>query len=212
MKYAVVFNDNQESKYVGSLSDYKCGEFSADPILMSEEEATELFNELDRYVRDEEYIGKNDEDNEQAHWAYDNGEWGFSVEEFNIIETLQELAEYINSDDYNQLEVNRIVEDSGWHDLSGDNDYDVCSFAGQKVTLDQNTGKAKVVDDFSDRIRIGQRIAEQRKAKGMTQSDLAKASGVTLANISRMERGMYSPGLDVLTKIADALGAKIDIV
>jgi transcriptional regulator with XRE-family HTH domain len=46
----------------------------------------------------------------------------------------------------------------------------------------------------------------------MTQGDLAKASGVTLANVSRMERGMYSPGLDVLSKIADALGAKIDIV
>lgn len=66
---------------------------------------------------------------------------------------------------------------------------------------------------FEDhRARIGQRIAELRKAKGMTQGDLAKASGVTLANISRMERGMYSPGLDVLTKIADALGTMIEIV
>ena len=62
------------------------------------------------------------------------------------------------------------------------------------------------------RIRIGRRIAQQSAEKNMTQGDLAKASGVTLANVSRMERGMYSPGLDVLSKIADALGAKIDIV
>lgn len=62
------------------------------------------------------------------------------------------------------------------------------------------------------RIRIGRRIAQLRAEKNMTQADLAKASGVTLANISRIERGQYSPGLDVLTKIADALGAQIDIV
>ena len=62
------------------------------------------------------------------------------------------------------------------------------------------------------RIRIGRRIAQLRAEKNMTQGDLAKASGVTLANVNRMERGMYSPGLDVLSKIADALGAKIDIV
>jgi transcriptional regulator with XRE-family HTH domain len=62
------------------------------------------------------------------------------------------------------------------------------------------------------RIRIGRRIAKLRAEKNMTQADLAKASGVTLANISRIERGQYSPGLDVLTKIADALGAQIDIV
>ena len=62
------------------------------------------------------------------------------------------------------------------------------------------------------RIRIGRRIAQLRAEKNMTQGDLANASGVTLANVSRMERGMYSPGLDVLSKIADALGAKIDIV
>ena len=64
----------------------------------------------------------------------------------------------------------------------------------------------------TNRIHIGRRIAQLRAKKNMTQGDLAKASGVTLANVSRMERGMYSPGLDVLSKIADALGAKLDIV
>lgn len=66
--------------------------------------------------------------------------------------------------------------------------------------------------DGNPRVVIGRRIAQLRAEKNMTQSDLAKASGVTLANVSRMERGMYSPGLDVLSKIADALGAKLDIV
>lgn len=87
MKYAVVYNGgNDESKYVGSLLDYKCGEFSAYPILMSEDEANELMKDLDNYVRNEEYIGKTDEDNEQAHCAYEKGEWGFSIEDFNFDE------------------------------------------------------------------------------------------------------------------------------
>lgn len=95
MKYAVVYNGgNDVSKYVGSLSDYKCGEFSADPILMSEDEANKLLNDLDDYVRNEEYIGKTDEDNEQAHWAYDKHEWGFRLEEMHNVDYLYALANF----------------------------------------------------------------------------------------------------------------------
>ena len=61
------------------------------------------------------------------------------------IDTLQGLADYINSEDYNQLEVNRIIEANGWTDLCGENNYDVCTDGESKVTLDQNTGKAEVV-------------------------------------------------------------------
>jgi len=227
MKYAVVYTNGNESKYVGSLSDYKCGEFSADPILMSEEDANELLYELDKYVRKEEFADCTDRD--AALHSYYNSEWGFNVEELDIdnleymgalvctngdpmliedeeqaalvahaadkygldeikhgsedfevamkrldmtyanrpkhiyrageytickgedwdlvIETLQGLADYINSEDYNQLEVNRIIEANGWTDLCGENDYDVCEYNGQKVTLDENTGKAIVVCD-----------------------------------------------------------------
>lgn len=61
------------------------------------------------------------------------------------IKTLYELADYINSEDYNQLEVNRIIETNNWTDLCGENDYDICTDGESKVTLDQNTGKALVV-------------------------------------------------------------------
>lgn len=85
--FAVVYNGgNDQEKYVGSVSDYISGEMSIDPILMSEEEANELLKELDSYVRNEEYIGKTDEDNEQAHWAYEKGEWGFGIEDFDFDE------------------------------------------------------------------------------------------------------------------------------
>lgn len=65
----------------------------------------------------------------------------------NAIKTLNQLADYINSDEYNQLEANRIIEANGWTDLCGENDYDVCAFNGEKVTLDEDTGKAYVAYD-----------------------------------------------------------------
>lgn len=62
------------------------------------------------------------------------------------------------------------------------------------------------------RIDIGKRIAELRKQQGMKQSDLADHAGVTAANISRIETGRYSPGLDVLARIANTLGCELAII
>lgn len=83
MKYAVVYYPNgNESKYVGSISDYQDGGV-ADPVLMSKSEADELMADLTEYVKNE-YIGKNDADNEQAHYAFEQGQWGFDIEEFDL--------------------------------------------------------------------------------------------------------------------------------
>ena len=62
----------------------------------------------------------------------------------------------------------------------------------------------------SERLRIGQRIAELRKEQGMTQTQLAERCGLQQAHIARIETGRYSVGLDTLTQIATALGMVID--
>ena len=62
-----------------------------------------------------------------------------------------------------------------------------------------------------NRKRIGQRIADLRKAKGMTQQDLADLTGNQRNHISRIESGKYSVGFDTLQTIAEALGGTIDI-
>lgn len=64
---------------------------------------------------------------------------------------------------------------------------------------------------MEERERIGKRIAELRKAKGLTQMQLAEKTGFSQSNIGRIETGRYSVGLDVLAKIAEALGAKVEI-
>lgn len=63
-----------------------------------------------------------------------------------------------------------------------------------------------------ERQRIGQRIKEIREKNQIEAKVLAKLSGVDAANICRIEQGKHSVGLDVLSKIANALGYRVDLV
>jgi len=63
-----------------------------------------------------------------------------------------------------------------------------------------------------DRARIGARIRALREERGIEARDLAKLAGIDAANLSRIENGKYSVGFDILTKIATALGKKVDFV
>ena len=63
-----------------------------------------------------------------------------------------------------------------------------------------------------DRARIGKRIREIREEQKMDAKQLALRTGIDAANISRIEQGKYSVGLDVLSKLANALGYKVDLV
>lgn len=63
-----------------------------------------------------------------------------------------------------------------------------------------------------DRVRIGERIRQIREDRGMEARDLAKLSNIDASNLSRIENGKYSVGLDILSKIAAVLGKKIDFV
>lgn len=64
----------------------------------------------------------------------------------------------------------------------------------------------------SERARIGGRIRQLREAKNMEARDLALLAGIDAANLSRIEQGKYSVGLDILSRIAFVLGAYIDLV
>ena len=63
-----------------------------------------------------------------------------------------------------------------------------------------------------DRARIGMRIREIREERKIEARDLARLAGIDAANLSRIENGKYSVGLDILSKIAAALGKKVDFV
>ncbi len=61
------------------------------------------------------------------------------------------------------------------------------------------------------REKIGSRLRELREDAGLTVRDLALKAGVTPANVTNIEYGRYSVGLDVLVRIASVLGASVEI-
>ena len=67
-------------------------------------------------------------------------------------------------------------------------------------------------DRQGERIRIGGRIRQIREERNVEARELAKLAGIDAANLSRIEKGKYSVGIDILSKIAAALGKKIDFV
>ncbi|MBL7836233.1 MAG: helix-turn-helix transcriptional regulator [Bacteroidetes bacterium] len=81
-----------------------------------------------------------------------------------------------------------------------------------KMLTDVGFGFSYVNSDRSaDRERIGARIRQIREQKGMEAKHLAMLSGIDAANLSRIEQGRYSVGLDVISKIAEALCVKVDL-
>lgn len=69
----------------------------------------------------------------------------------------------------------------------------------------------KTMENIEERFRIGKRIAELRKERGLSQVQLAERCGMHQGHIARVELGKYSVGIDTLVNIAEALGCKIDI-
>ncbi len=67
-------------------------------------------------------------------------------------------------------------------------------------------------DRNDERTRIGKKIRSIREKKGMEAKMLARLTDIDPANLSRIESGKFSAGLDTLSKIAMALDSKIDII
>lgn len=63
-----------------------------------------------------------------------------------------------------------------------------------------------------ERERIGAKIRQLRENRGMEAKQLAILTNIDAANLCRIEQGRYSVGFDILTKISQALGVKVDLV
>lgn len=57
---------------------------------------------------------------------------------------------------------------------------------------------------------LGYRISDFRRLCGLTQKQLAEKTGLTVSYISKLERGVRLPALNVLRNIALALGVPTD--
>jgi transcriptional regulator with XRE-family HTH domain len=57
--------------------------------------------------------------------------------------------------------------------------------------------------------RFGEKLRELRLARCMSQGELAKQAEVTTNYISRLEGGGAAPGIDLVARLAEALGVQI---
>jgi transcriptional regulator with XRE-family HTH domain len=56
---------------------------------------------------------------------------------------------------------------------------------------------------------LGRRIRGERKARHLTQQELADTAGMDTAHLSRIESGKAVPSINMTKKLADALGLPI---
>ncbi len=55
---------------------------------------------------------------------------------------------------------------------------------------------------------FGERLKERRQELSLTQAQLCEQTGITAAYISFIERGRANPTLDMIVKLAEAVGAE----
>ncbi len=57
--------------------------------------------------------------------------------------------------------------------------------------------------------RFASRLRELRRTRGMTQKELAERAELTVTYLSRLESAGAAPGIDLVARLATALGATI---
>lgn len=60
--------------------------------------------------------------------------------------------------------------------------------------------------------RIGLRLAALRKGLGLSQRALADKAGVGQTQVVNTEKGHYSPNVETLSKMLDAMGYQLAII
>lgn len=59
--------------------------------------------------------------------------------------------------------------------------------------------------------QIADRVAEQRRARGLSQAELAQLCGTTQSAIARLEAGGRPPRIDTLLRLANALDCELHV-
>jgi predicted transcriptional regulator len=81
----------------------------------------------------------------------------------------------------------------------------------KKRIFEKNPKLKEEYDNLEPEYKIIEQIIKLRKDLNLTQTELGKLLKVKQPVIARLESGEYNPSLSYLKKVADVLGAKLDI-
>jgi len=71
----------------------------------------------------------------------------------------------------------------------------------------QQTKERKMPKTKKEKI-VAERLCELRLENDLTQEQLAQASGIDRKTVNRIENGHFSPNLDTLFRLCEAIGVK----
>lgn len=74
-----------------------------------------------------------------------------------------------------------------------------------------DTEEEPYLEEYDIEVELRELIISTRKGLGITQKQLAQKSGISQANISKIENGNYHPSVAILKRIADGLGKRLVI-
>ena len=80
----------------------------------------------------------------------------------------------------------------------------------KKIAL-QDPEVKKEYDALGPEYDIIQAMIDARKTQNLTQKELSERTGITQADISRIEKGTRNPSLGMLKRLADGLGMQLKI-
>ena len=80
------------------------------------------------------------------------------------------------------------------------------------ITISDTDNMEKEQIIYDKRKAMGESIRAMRTAQGWEQEQLAQIAGITVANVRSIEAGKYAVNIDVLNKIAMALGAELRMI
>lgn len=75
--------------------------------------------------------------------------------------------------------------------------------------MSEELSRGRAVADVVSAGRLGERVKELRRGRGMTLEELAEKSGVSRAMISKVERGEKNPTLVVAARLAGGFGVTL---
>ena len=90
-------------------------------------------------------------------------------------------------------------------------DFAMSSYNEFKKELLKNPQVKAEYDALEPEFNIIQAMIDARKQQNLTQEELSKRTGITQADISRIENGTRNPSLEMVKRLAKGLGMQLKL-